>query len=146
MSQPTIRSIMTTELVTLQRDHSFNLAEGIMRVERIRHLPVVDEQRKLVGLVTHRDIVQAQASFLARPLGKDLAEELSVPVSKIMQTRVLTVTPGTSIVEAARMLVEHKYGCLPVVEDGRLVGIVTESDFLVLLIDLLESPESHDTE
>lgn len=141
MSHRTVRSIMTTELVTLQSDHSFNLAEGIMRVQGIRHLPVVDADRRLVGLVTHGDIVQAQASFLARPLGDDLAAELSVPVSGIMQTRVRTVTPDTPLAEAARILVEHKYGCLPVVEDDRLVGIVTAIDFLHLLIDMLDAGE-----
>lgn len=139
MNRLTIRSIMSTELVTVESDHSFNLAEGIMRMERIRHLPVVEDGRRLVGLVTHWDIAQAQASFLARPLGENLAEELNVPVAKIMQTRVLTASPDTPVVEAARILIEHKYGCLPVVEgDHHLVGIVTESDFLDLLIEVID--------
>jgi CBS domain-containing protein len=129
MNRLTIRSIMSTELVTVESDHSFNLAEGIMRMERIRHLPVVEDGRRLVGLVTHWDIAQAQASFLARPLGENLAEELNVPVAKIMQTRVLTVSPDTPVVEAARILIES---------DHHLVGIVTESDFLDLLIEVID--------
>jgi CBS domain-containing membrane protein len=143
MNRFIIRSIMSTELVTVESDHSFNLAEGIMRMERIRHLPVVEKGRRLVGLVTHWDIAQAQASFLARPLGDDLAEELKVPIAKIMQTRVRTVSPDTPVVEAARIMVEQKYGCLPVVEsDHHLIGIVTESDFLDLLIQIIERNES----
>ncbi len=139
MSKPVIRSIMTTDLVTVESDHSFNLADGVMRVEGIRHLPVVEDGR-LIGLVTHRDIARAQASFLSRPTGTNIAHELDIPVGNVMQTRIRTVTPDTPVVEAARLLSEHKFGCLPVVEEGRLVGIVTDLDFIDLLVDLLESP------
>lgn len=144
MALLTVRSIMTTALITVQSDHSFNFAEGVMRAEGIHHLPVVDEQHRLVGLVTHRDIAQAQASFLARPSGDDLADALSTPVSRIMQTHVHTVGPDARVVDAARVLRAHTFGCLPVIAGDRLVGIVTESDFLELLIELLEAPEQPD--
>jgi CBS domain-containing protein len=108
-----------------------------MRWRHIRHLPVV-ERGRLVGLVTHRDLVRAQAQLLARPahdLLADAAEELSVLVLAVMQRNVWRVTPETPVMEAARIMLDHKFGCLPVVDSqDQLVGIVTEVDLLRLLV------------
>ena len=130
-----IAAIMSAPVISLEADHSLSLANGIMNLQRVRHLPVTRSGR-LIGLVTHRDLMAAQAAALAREAGPD--EDLSVPVSRIMQTDLLTVTPETPVLEAARIMLDHHYGCLPVVEGGLLVGIVTEIDMLRLLVSALE--------
>ncbi|RME20048.1 MAG: CBS domain-containing protein [Deltaproteobacteria bacterium] len=138
MHRLSVKDIMSTNLVTLDRSESLDIAEKAMSYGRIRHLPVVENGR-LVGLVTHRDILRAQISSLAgvSPSERDEIETM-VPVEKIMQRDVRTVTPDTPVLEAARIIRRNKIGCLPVVEDGRLVGIVTEADFIDLVIRALE--------
>ena len=133
-----VRDLMSSDLVTLHRAQSLSLAEETMKIRRIRHLPVVDDDFHLVGLVTHRDILAAKVSILPR-LGKaeQSSLELAVPVSNIMQTDIWTVEPTMAADKAAKMLHDHKFGCLPVVLDARLVGIVTEADFLRLIAESL---------
>ena len=129
-----VADVMTRDVITLESDHSLNLAEGLMRMAHVRHLPVVDGGR-LVGLLTHRDLIRAQAAYLARPYRDP--SQLVVPVHQIMKTSVWSVTSGTSVLEAAQIMLDHRYGCLPVVDDDRLVGIVTEVDLLGLLVAIL---------
>ena len=133
-----IRELMSTELVTLTEDETLAHAQRCMDRGRIRHLPVVRDQA-LVGLVTHRDLLAASFSIFAEV---DPDEQrrvfVTVPVSEVMHGGVLTVGPDTPVAEAARLLLQSKYGCLPVVDDsGRLVGLVTEADFLRLTVRLL---------
>lgn len=139
MKRLQVKDIMSTNLVTLEEDENLELAENAMRFGRIRHLPVVRDGTKLVGLVTHRDLLRAQVSTLAG-LSPDERASLSVSIKAgaIMATDVHTVDPATPVLEAARLLKEHKYGCLPVVEGERLVGIITEADFIDLIIRALE--------
>lgn len=142
MGQVYVRNIMSTNLVTLDEDESVDLAEKAMTYGRIRHLPVVDGER-LVGLVTHRDILRAQVSSLVALTPEERTEiKTSVPVREIMRQEIRTITPGTTVLEAARVLKENKYGCLPVVEEGKLVGIVTEADFIDLVINALEQEQA----
>lgn len=129
---------MSATVVSLEADHSVDLAMGVMRVKRIRHLPVV-ERGRLVGLVTQRDLMAAQAAQLARPTSAAVEDrDISVPVGDVMQTNVWSVTPDTPVLEAARIMLDHKYGCLPVTENDRLVGIVTQFDLLKVIVDALE--------
>ena len=133
-----VRDIMSQELITLQSSETLDLADEIMKLARVRHLPVTDGEA-LVGLVTHRDLLNAQVSALADLTRGELQEIRSeIPCSMIMQKDVRTVTPDMTALEAARLLEDHKYGCLPVVEDGILVGIITEADFLHLVVKALE--------
>jgi CBS domain-containing membrane protein len=105
------------------------------------------EGERLVGLVTHRDLLRAQAAVLASPYDPRHDESMTVPVTRIMRTNVWTVTPKTPLLEAARIVLDHKFGCLPVVEATRLVGIVTEVDFMRCLIDgLTTRREREDTD
>jgi len=138
MRELEVRHIMSTELVTLDASEDLSLADTIMTLARIRHLPVVDG-RRLVGLVTHRDILGAQASLLQR-LSADEQRELKshVKAGEVMVHDVLTVTPGTSVLDAARLIHDEKLGCLPVLENEELVGIVTEADFVSLVIEAIE--------
>ena len=133
-----VRELMSTDLVTLTEDETLAHAQRCMRSGRIRHLPVVREGR-LVGLVTHRDLLAASFSVFAEV---DPAEQrrvfATIPVKELMHREVVTVGPDLPVAEAARILLRNKFGCLPVVEDdGVLVGLVTEADFLRLTVRLL---------
>jgi CBS domain-containing membrane protein len=135
-----IKDLMTTDVITLNEDDNLDLAQMEMSLARIRHLPVV-RQGRLVGLVTHRDIVGAMCSVIA---DIDTAQQhmllKQVSVMKIMSRDVKTIEPERTVTDAAKLLLESKFGCLPVVADGdRLVGIVTEADFVELAVQILES-------
>ena len=135
--QVKVEELMTTDLVTLTEDETLAHAKRCMERGRIRHLPVL-RGRELVGLVTHRDVLSASFSFLG---DVDQAEQrrvlVSVPIKEVMHRDVRCVTPDTPVTDAAKILLGNKFGCLPVVDNGRLVGIVTEADFLRLTVRLL---------
>jgi len=133
-----VRELMSTDLVTLIEDETLAHAQRCMARGRIRHLPVV-RNGKLVGLLTHRDLLAASFSIFAEV---DHSEQRrifgTVPVVEAMHRDVVTVPPDLSVREAARILLKNKYGCLPVVaSSGELVGILTEADFLHLTVRLL---------
>jgi acetoin utilization protein AcuB len=101
-----------------------------MREKRIRHLPVVTGQR-LVGMVTDRDLREAAPSPATTLSRGEIAYQMdNTAVRTCMTQKVITVPPDMAVARAARLLLEHKFGCLPVVERGALVGVVTEIDFL----------------
>jgi len=137
-AQMEIGDLMTTDLVTLTEDETLAHAQRCMARGRIRHLPVVRDHR-LVGLVTHRDLLAASFSIFAEVESNEQRRIFAtVPVVEIMHRDVVTVKPGLGVSQAARILLENKYGCLPVVDEGdRLLGIVTEADFLRLTVHLL---------
>jgi CBS domain-containing membrane protein len=129
-----VRDVMTTDLFCVGRQATMFDAKQIMNWKRVRHVPVVDDERKLLGLVTHRDLLAASASSLGSSLELDNANYLkAVPVELNMHHELLTVEPDTGLWAAALTLRDYKFGCLPVVEDDRLVGILTESDFVFLV-------------
>lgn len=124
----TVGDFMTRELVTMNETDDLALAGSILRLGGIRHLPVV-RGRKLVGLVTHRDMLRHGSTTAAR----------QTQAQEIMTREPTTVTPTTSLVRAARLMLAHKYGCLPVCEDdGTLVGIITEADFVRFAADVVQ--------
>lgn len=133
-----VRELMSRELVTLTEDETLAHAERCMERGRIRHLPVV-RKGVLVGLVTHRDLLAASFSvFSDVDRGEQRRVFATIPVQELMHRNVVTVGPELPVSEAARILMRNKYGCLPVVEeDGRLVGMLTEADFLRLTVRLL---------
>ena len=142
----TVKDAMSTELITLSEDETLDLVEQVMRLGRVRHLPVTRGQG-LVGLITHRDLLRASISALADIDDTERLEILSqVKVRDIMNTEVRSVDPDQTLLQAAALLLEHRYGCLPVVNrQGRLVGILTEADFLrfsMVLIKRVEELES----
>jgi CBS domain-containing protein len=130
-----VRDLMTTQVATLERNEKLAVADDVMRLGRIRHLPVVDSDGKLAGIVTQRDLFQ---SGLLRALGYGLharAQTLdSLAVKEAMKAEVLTTTPMTPLADAARLMLDHKVGCLVVMEDAKIVGILTESDFVKLAL------------
>lgn len=136
-----VAELMTRDVITLEAQESLLLAQDIMELGRIRHLPVVDG-RRLVGLVTHRDLLSASLSSLEACAAEDESRKSHIFVRDVMRRDVRTVGPDTPAIEAARVMVEHKFGCLPVVDsDHRLVGILSEADFLRLAARLLEEEE-----
>ncbi|MFV0347528.1 MAG: CBS domain-containing protein [Halodesulfovibrio sp.] len=138
-----VSDLMSTNLFTLKQTDSLKTARSLMNLARIRHIPIVDEPGYFLGLLTHRDLLSSTVSRFAE-VGQDVQDEIDagIPVSEIMRTDVLTVTPDTRLRSAAEILFNHKYGCLPVVEKDRLVGILTEADFLKLTITLMDAVEA----
>jgi CBS domain-containing membrane protein len=133
-----VGDLMTTEVVTLTEDETLAHAQRCMARGRIRHLPVVRDGR-LAGLITHRDLLAASFSIFAEVESTEQRRIFAtVPVVELMHRDVVTVTPNFGVSRAAHILLENKYGCLPVVdEENRLLGIVTEADFLRLTVHLL---------
>lgn len=137
-----VKDIMTKDVFTLNKRDNLSAAKDLMDLARIRHIPIVDNLGNFVGLLTHRDILAATVSVLAG-IDRETQNEIeaNIPIREIMQTDVVTVSADLSLKVAARMLLEEKYGCLPVVCDGHLCGIITEADFLRLTIDLMDAVE-----
>ena len=129
-----VRDVMSTNPKTLGRNDQLTMADDLMKAERIRHLPVLDEQGHLTGIISQRDLFH---SALVRALGFGTAgrERMleSLLVKEVMTDEVETTPPQTPLSVAARVMAERKIGCLPVVEDGALVGILTEGDIVALV-------------
>jgi acetoin utilization protein AcuB len=122
--------MMQTEVVTVTPDTSLGAAQRLMRAQRIRHLPVVSGTR-LVGIVTDRDMREAVPSPATTLSRGEIAYQLdTTPVKTCMTREVISIGPDTDMVHAARLLLEYRFGCLPVVEAGTLIGVVTELDCL----------------
>lgn len=136
--QMSVADLMTTDVVTLTEDETLAHAQRCMARGRIRHLPVVRDGR-LSGLITHRDLLAASFSIFAEVEASEQRRVFdTVRVVEAMHRDVVTVSPDLAVSKAARILLENKYGCLPVVDDEHLlVGIVTEADFLRLTVQLL---------
>lgn len=128
-----IEHYMATDLFTVRPDDLVDLAASVMSWRHIRHVPVEDDEGRLVGLVSHRDLLRLLA---ARGFAARIGDP--VVVREVMKTDPISVAPETPTLEAIRLMREKKIGCLPVVRDGRLVGIVTAQDFLALSADLFE--------
>ena len=134
-----IDAIMSTDLVTLTPEATVADARGLMHTNRIHHLPVVDGDGALVGLVTLTNVLAATDSFLRDDENRIHANEIRV--GDIMVTDVATVEEHASLRQAALFLEKHRIGCLPVMKDGELAGIITDTDFVAVAINLLEQIE-----
>ncbi|HXZ43931.1 MAG TPA: CBS domain-containing protein, partial [archaeon] len=133
-----VKERMKRDPITVKKDDSFRYALKIIRKEGIRHLPVLDG-KKLVGIVTDRDLRQAAPSPATTLEVHELNYLLErLKIEAIMTKKVITVAPESSLLDAAKLLMVHKIGCLPVVEQEELVGIITEKDLLQALVELLE--------
>jgi CBS domain-containing protein len=140
-----VKDLMSSPVFSLKENDSLHSARELMDLQRIRHIPIVTVDYAFTGLVTHRDILSATISKLA-DLDPETQKEIDsgIPIHEIMRADVTSVSPDMSLKDAARLLLNNKYGCLPVVETGVLVGIVTEADFLRLTINLMEGLEEYD--
>src|SRR6478609_10200706 len=116
-----VGDVMTKDVVTLDRNEKLAVADDVMRLGRIRHLPIVDEDGSLAGIVSQRDLFH---SGLLRALGygshaKDRAMELLV-LKEAMKTEVMTISPAAPLTQAAKVMLERKIGCLVVVEGKKI--------------------------
>ncbi len=133
MTEGTVSKIMATDVVALDRNASLGSAKDIMDQRRLRHFPVV-ENGNVVGVVSQRDLFRASlASMLGYEERTKKAFLDNLSIKGIMSDPPITVTADTGISEAARLMVEKKVGCLPVVDGNRLIGLVTDTDFLKVL-------------
>lgn len=134
-----MREIIKKNPVTVSPEATFFEAREIMQDKEIRHLPVVDKHNNLVGIVTDRDIREAgpsDASSLSIQEVNYLLVRLKVSSFMTPQDKLITVNPETLVEEAVQLMHDHKIGGLPVVKDGKLYGIFTETDALGILVDL----------
>lgn len=129
----TVREVMSPDVTTLDTNDRLTIADDVMKLGRIRHLPVIDQDGTVVGILSQRDLFRGA---LARSLGygEHAQQKLLgiIPVKDVMTNNPATIGPDENLSEAARRLHEQKIGCLLVEEDDKLVGILTEGDFVRL--------------
>jgi acetoin utilization protein AcuB len=133
-----VKDIMQRDVVTLGLEDSLDVADDIMTLGRVRHLPIVAGESHLVGLVTQRDLLRASLASVL-DLGRKAEHEWlkSIPVRVVMHTEIETIAPDDSLKSAVDRMIAKKIGCLPVVEKGKLVGLLTETDCLRVLAEAL---------
>lgn len=134
-----INEVMSTDLITIPPAADLETARTLMHENGIHHLPVVGDDEQLIGLVTLTNLLAATDSVL-RDEDKRL-DAAAIPVADIMVRDLATVDERASLRQAALFLEKHKIGCLPVLADGKLRGIITDTDFVAVAINLLEQIE-----
>ena len=136
MNNVVVAEIMSKDIFSLYREDSLDILSEIMKWRAIRHIPVVTEDNRLVGLLTYKDLLEITID--CQKQGEDCQKFRGrVTIGEVMKTDLIAITPETSISEAARQMRGHHYGCLPVIEgdEHKLVGIITESDFVKFFVD-----------
>jgi acetoin utilization protein AcuB len=137
-----VRERMSTKPVTITADVSITEALRVMRENQVRRLPVLDSEGRMVGIVSEKDLLYASPSPATSLSIYEMHYLLSrLRVTEMMTTDVITVTPDTPLEEAARIMADNKIGGLPVMEEGRLVGIITETDIFKVFLELLGARE-----
>jgi CBS domain-containing protein len=129
-----VKDIMVRDVASLDVGDELSLANDIMKLGRIRHLPVL-EGKKLVGILSERDLFR---SSLVEALGHEPAKTRdvmkAVRIQDIMIKNLITISPEADIKEAVKLMLQHKIGCVPVVRGGELLGLITETDILMLFL------------
>lgn len=131
LTEELVSTVMQTEFVSVKPGDRLDFVDDVMKLGRIRHMPVIDDG-KLVGIVSQRDLL---AASLSRALEFDPNHRRSfmrsVDVLEVMSANPIAVAPEATLREAARLIITHKIGCLPVVDDaGVTLGLITETDLL----------------
>lgn len=135
MKNKIVKNWMTKDPVTIGPDATLPEVHEKMKEYGIRRLPVVDEEDTLLGIISLSDVQEAEPSDAKALNIYELTYLLSkIKVGRLMKKDVITVTPDTSIADCAKLMMEKKIGGLPVVEDGKVVGIITESDIFRLVV------------
>ena len=134
-----VQEMMTAKPFTLSQYDSLNDARKLMEEKRIRHIPIVDEE-KLVGLITERDILAQGISKQRSVSSEELTNiESGILLADIMTTHVISVHSNLAIANAAHLIYTKKIGCLPVINyKNKLLGIITDHDFVAITIQLLD--------
>ncbi|MCB1694719.1 MAG: CBS domain-containing protein [Halioglobus sp.] len=141
----TVAEIMTREPYTLGPDDTLAAARQLLAEHHIRHIPIVSAEGSLIGVVSQRDVLAAGDTTVL-PREASGSRENYVALSTIMTTPVQTVDESASLRGTALHLQKHKVGCLPVLRKGKLVGIITDSDFVTIAINLMEQLEAQEPE
>ena len=137
-----VRDHMTTELVTVQETDTLLDATMFFVRSTFRHLPVV-RGRQLVGVITERDLKKYAPSVLSGISAEDYNSIMeTTPISRVMTRSPITIRPDQSVLEAAKLFYAKRLGCLPVVQDSELVGIITTTDMLKVLTHILEESDA----
>jgi len=137
----TVAEIMTREPYTLGPDDTLATARQLLAEHHIRHIPIVSAEGALLGVVSQRDVLAAGDTTVLNRSGGGIIETY-VALSTIMSTPVQIAEESTSLRGAALHLLKHKVGCLPVLRKSRLVGIITDSDFVAIAVNLMEQLEA----
>ena len=141
-----VAEIMTAEPHTLSPDDSLAQARQMMSEHHIRHIPVVSGNGLLVGVVSQRDVLAAADSSVLADKAAHQQEEHYVALSSVMTSPVQTVDENASLRGTAMHLMKNRLGCLPVTRDEKLIGIITDSDFVAIAIHLMEQLEQGEPE
>jgi acetoin utilization protein AcuB len=137
-----VRERMSTQPVTITARSTINDALRAMRQNQIRRLPVLDQDGQMVGIVAEKDLLYASPSPVTSLSIYEMHDMLSrLQVTELMSTEVITISPDTPLEEAARIMVDGQIGALPVMDDGELVGIITETDIFKAFLELLGARE-----
>ncbi|WP_088068681.1 acetoin utilization AcuB family protein [Gottfriedia luciferensis] len=128
-----IQDIMRSSNITLKKDNTIGEAVAIFRKGAVRHIPIINDDGQVVGIISDRDVRDALPSTL---YSQAISSVFDVPVEKIMTTNVITCSPIDFVEEVATYFFQYKIGCLPVILSGKLIGIVTEIDVLHTLVTL----------
>ena len=137
-----VRDRMSAKPVTIPADTPITEALRTMRHAEVRRMPVLDEDGKLVGIVSEKDLLVASPSPVSSLTVSEVHYLLShLLVSELMSRDVITVSPDTPVEEAARIMADYKIGGLPVMEGDRLVGIITETDVFTVLLEMFGARE-----
>ncbi len=128
-----VEEIMKKNVISLSKDDSLDEAIRIMNEFKIRHIPITDSEQRLIGLVTDRDLKEAGPSILHNCDNNNVLDQ---PLASIMKTDLITGHPLDFVEEVAAIFYENKIGCLPVVSNNKLVGIITETDIFHTLVQL----------
>ncbi len=129
-----VESIMTADPVRLSESDTLGTALQLMTEKHIHHIPIVDGSDGVIGLISHRDILAASSSTL----NTTPSDNSGIPLSTIMSSPVVSISPDTGTLKAAQYIHQSRHGCLPIVDEGSLIGIITEYDFVEVAISLLE--------
>jgi CBS domain-containing membrane protein len=141
MTQLLVRDLMTQPAKTVGPTSPLRQVIQLMEADHIRHVAVVEDTGRLLGLISHRDVLRSQEGSLSGALSTEQAHmNRWIEARWVMTKDVRTVYPDTPALEAAQILRSHAYGCVPVVEDGRLIGMLTDSDFVEYAIQTLSDP------
>ena len=134
-STVTVRTLMTQNPATLDRNETLDIPDTIMNLGRIRHMPVV-EDGKVVGILSQRDLFRS-ALIVALGFGRKTTSALikTIRVKEVMTKPAITITADAAVSDAARLMIEKKIGCLPVVENEKLIGLITETDILRSVVE-----------
>ena len=135
-----VADIMTRDIFPLKSNQTLNVVRLLMRTVHVRHVPILDDEKQFVGLLSHRDLLAYSISKLADINSLEQSElDRHILIKDVMRTEIATTTAATDLKQAISSMLDNKFGCLPVIGNkGNLVGIITDEDVIRLAIKLLE--------